>query len=44
MFEVARLPTHPNSSIQIKWQLARAVVVTVSVAGFPSRFSLDEGV
>jgi hypothetical protein len=45
MLEIARLPTHSNSCIQIKWQLVRAVVVvTISVDGFPARFGLDEGV
>jgi len=45
MLKVARLPTHSNSCIQIKWQLVRAVVVvTISVGGFPAGFGLDEGV
>jgi hypothetical protein len=37
-------PTHQNSHIQIKQQLIRVAVGSVSVGVFPARFSLDESV
>ena len=44
MLEVAQLPTHLNSHIQIKQQLVHAVIITISVGGFLVRLDLDEGV
>ena len=46
MLEVACLPTwstHPSSRrIRTKWQLVRAIAVSVSADGFPAWFCLDE--